>query len=104
MHAAQGIKAIISAIQNSPIEPNMPIPPILLVATPLITKPKGQIAPKFAGGAEKCKGLANEYQTVSKEMHCAFFDAASVITSSKVDGIHLDHEQHEVLARHWQNK
>ena len=98
-HAAQGVKAIIDGIQRAPVEPGMPIPKILLIAPPPIEKPKGPMAPKFAGGEEKCLGLAEEYEIVAKEMDCVFFDAASVTRSSKVDGIHLDKEQHLALGR-----
>ncbi len=96
-HAAQGIRSLITAIRQAPIEPGMPIPPILLVVPPLIQTPKGPIAPKFAGGETKCQGLAGEYQIVAKEMDCSFFDCASVTSSSQVDGIHLDKEQHHQL-------
>jgi len=32
-------------------------------------------------------------------MGCHFFDAGMVTTSSLVDGVHLDLEQHELLGR-----
>lgn len=96
-HSAQGIAALVSAIRNAPIEPGMPVPPILVIAPPAIVKPQGPIAPKFDGGEEKCVGLATAYQTVCTEMGCHFFDAGSVVTSSKIDGVHLDLDQHQVL-------
>jgi lysophospholipase L1-like esterase len=96
-HSSQGIIALISAIRTAPIEPGMPVPPILVVAPPAIQLPKGPIAPKFAGGEKKCIGLAAAYQKVCEEADCYFFDAGSVIMSSKVDGVHLDAEQHLVL-------
>lgn len=96
-HAAQGIVALIHAIRTSPIEPGMPVPPILVVAPPAIQSPKGSIAPKFQGGEEKCRGLAAALKKVCDEVGCHFFDAGSVVNSSKVDGIHLDAEQHLVL-------
>ena len=49
-HSAQGIAALVSAIRSAPIEPGMPVPPVLVVAPPLIGSPKGPIAPKFEGG------------------------------------------------------
>ncbi len=98
-HAAQGIRALITAIRQAPIEPGMPVPPILLVVPPIIETPKGPIAPKFAGGEVKCKGLGEEYKIVSDEMDCALFDSSSVTTSSKVDGIHLDKDQHHTLGK-----
>ena len=40
-HSAQGIAALVSAIRSAPIEPGMPVPPVLVVAPPLIGSPKG---------------------------------------------------------------
>ena len=52
-HASQGIRSLISAIREAPIEPEMSHPPILLVAPPPIEDPRGPIAPKFKGGEKK---------------------------------------------------
>lgn len=98
-HSSQGIRALVSAIRTAPIEPEMPVPHVLVIAPPPIQTPKGPIAPKFAGAEKKCVGLSAAYQSVCEELGCAFFDAASVITSSQVDGVHLDLDQHEVLGR-----
>jgi lysophospholipase L1-like esterase len=98
-HSSQGIAALISAIRGAPIEPGMPVPPILVVAPPPIRTPKGPIAPKFEGGQRKCVGLTDAYAKVAQERGCDFFDAASVITSSDVDGVHLDAEQHLTLGQ-----
>lgn len=98
-HSSQGIAALVSAIRTAPIEPGMPVPPILVVAPPPIRTPKGPIAPKFEGGEKDCAGLAVAYRKVCEELGCDFFDAASVTTSSNVDGVHLDAEQHLMLGR-----
>ncbi len=73
-------------------------PPILVIAPPAIQTPKGPIAPKFEGGDRKCAGLAAAYRQACEEAGCHFFDAGGVITSSKVDGVHLDLDQHLALA------
>ncbi|HEX6828593.1 MAG TPA: SGNH/GDSL hydrolase family protein [Burkholderiales bacterium] len=96
-HSSQGILALISAIRTAPIEPGMPVPPILVVAPPAIQTPKGPMAPKFEGGERKCLGVAVAYRNVCEEAGCHFFDAGSVTTSSKVDGVHLDADQHLTL-------
>lgn len=97
-HASQGMATLVAAVRNAPIEPGMPVPQVLVVAPPPIRTPKGPIAPKFEGGDKKCAGLANAYRQVCVEMNCHFFDAASIITSSSADGIHLDAGQHAALA------
>jgi lysophospholipase L1-like esterase len=70
-HAAQGIAALVGAIQRAPIEPGMPVPTVLVVAPPPLENPLG----------------------------CPFFDAASVTSSSRLDGVHLDLDQHLVLGK-----
>jgi len=97
-HSAQGMARLIQAVRSAPLEPGMPIPSILVVAPPSITVPSGPIAPKFEGAARKCVGLAGELRKVCEAAACRFFDAASVTTLSRAHGIHLDVEQHQVLA------
>lgn len=96
-HSSQGILALIAAIRTAPVEPGMPVPPILVVVPPPIRTPKGPIAPKFEGAERKCVGLAAAYRQVCEDARCHFFDAGGVISSSQVDGVHLDAEQHLVL-------
>ena len=96
-HSAQGIAALITAIRQAPIEPGMAVPPVLVAAPPPIRTPKGPIAGKFVGGEEKCAGLAEAYREVAGRLDCAYFDAATVTTSSQVDGVHLDADQHATL-------
>ena len=96
-HSAQGIAALVAAIRGAPVEPGMPIPPILVVAPPSIASPKGPLAAKFAGAEAKCAGLADAYRAVATELGCPFFDAATVTSASRVDGIHLDADQHATL-------
>jgi lysophospholipase L1-like esterase len=97
--SAQGLGQIIRTIRNAPIEPGMPVPPILVVVPPPIGAPSGPIAPKFEGGDTRCRGLSDAYAQVSSELKCAFFDAASVITSSARDGVHIDEAHHAILGR-----
>ena len=57
-HSAQSIAALVSAIRQAPIEPGMPIPPILVIAPPHIESPRGPLARKFTDAAGKSAGLA----------------------------------------------
>ncbi|MBW1781333.1 MAG: SGNH/GDSL hydrolase family protein [Deltaproteobacteria bacterium] len=98
-HSSQGIAAIVLSIRRAPIEPGMPVPPILLVAPPQIQQAKGTIAPKFQGAETKAVGLASAIESVAQELGCHFFDAGSVTTTSRVDGVHLDEDQHLALGK-----
>ena len=77
----------------------MPQPPILVVCPPVIQSPKGPIADKFVGAEEKAVGLAREMRNVAATKEVHFFDAATVTSTSPVDGVHLDAEQHFALGR-----
>lgn len=96
-HAAQGIATLIDAIRRAPIEPGMPVPPILVIAPPPIGTPRGPIAPKFTGASEKCAGLAAAYREIARTLGCHYFDAAGAASASTVDGIHFDEDQHRAL-------
>jgi lysophospholipase L1-like esterase len=96
--ASQGIMALVNEVRQAPVEPGMPVPPILVVCPPETQIPKGAIAPKFAGAQLRSVGLADAYRAVCSENACSFFDAGSVTTTSIVDGVHLDPDQHRTLA------
>jgi lysophospholipase L1-like esterase len=97
--AGQGIAALVEEIRKAPIEPGMPMPPILVVCPPPIRAPKGLIAEKFSGAEARCAGLAAAYQAVCANFGCHFFDSGSVTASSLVDGVHLDQDQHVALGQ-----
>ena len=95
--SAQGTAALVRAVRRAPIEPGMPVPPILIAAPPQAKTARGEMAEKFAGAEQKSKGLARELEKVAKEWDCGFFDAGKVVSVSKVDGVHLDADQHVKL-------
>src|SRR5215470_3227372 len=95
--SAQGMAALVNEIRQAPIEPEMPVPAILIVCPPPIQSPRGVMAAKFAGAERRCVGLAEAYSEVAKSLSCQFFDAGSVTPSSSVDGVHLDRDQHLTL-------
>jgi len=95
--AAQGIATLINEIRKASIEPGMPVPPVLVICPPQIRSPHGNIAPKFRGAEQRCVGLAEAYMQVASDLGCHFFNAETVTTSSRVDGVHLDRDQHSKL-------
>jgi len=70
-------------------------PLVLLICPP----PVGRLPDEFREAAEKSRELAPHYAAVADARSCAFLDAGAQITSSDVDGIHLDAAQHERLGR-----
>jgi lysophospholipase L1-like esterase len=97
-HSAQGIATLVRAIRTAPIEPGMPTPEILIVAPPPVRTPKGVIAPKFDGAERKSVGLAAALGAVAAELGCPLYDSARAVKVSAIDGVHLDADQHLVLA------
>jgi lysophospholipase L1-like esterase len=97
--SGQGLVALIGTIRQAPIEPGMPVPPILVVAPPPMEEPRGPIAPKFLGCAAKATGLAAAYREVAAAADCHFFDSGTVTSASRVDGVHLDADQHLALGK-----
>src|SRR5690349_16624878 len=98
-HSAQGVGCLVRAIREAPIEPGLPVPPILVVAPPPTHNPQGPLAPKFREAETKSAGLADALREVTTTLECHFFDASTVTASSRVDGIHLDEDQHIALGR-----
>lgn len=96
--AAQGVASLVQTIRKAPIEPGMHIPRILLLCPPPIIQPKGVIAYKFRGAEVRWTGFNRALKKIAAETDCDFFDTGTVISASKIDGIHLDLEQHQQLA------
>ena len=95
--SAQGTAKLVQIIRQAPIEPGMPVPAIMIVAPPKIIAPRGVIANKFQGAKTRSAGLSIELGKIAQEQSTMFFDTASVTDASRVDGIHLDEDQHHLL-------
>lgn len=96
--SAQGVAKLVGIIQQAPVEPGMSIPEIMVIIPPTIRRPRGDIGNKFAGAESRCIGLSEEMQKVAEEKQVLCLDSNDVISASKIDGIHLDADQHEQLA------
>ncbi len=97
--AAQGVATLVNEIRKAPIEPGMPAPPILIVCPPPIQNPRGPIAAKFYDAEQRSVGLTQAYKQIASDLDCYYFDAGSVVTASKIDGVHLDLGQHLDLGK-----
>lgn len=96
-HAAQGVAALVRAIRSAPIEPGMPVPPVLIIVPPRPRQARGPLAWKFAGAEAKAEGLLQAYEGVAAELGCPLFDANTVCTVSPRDGVHLEADAHAAL-------
>lgn len=94
---AQSAGVLVDIIQKSAAGRNDGAPPVLLIAPPLVGK-LSEYAEMFGDGAHaRSKQFAKYYRLIADQYRCHFLDAAQVIVSSDVDGIHLDADQHQKL-------
>lgn len=78
---------------------------ILIVCPPDFVIPESGIPdPRFTGGGVKMKKLPKLYKEVADKNGCNFIDAGQYITSSKIDGFHLEPEAHKKLAEVLKNE
>ena len=93
---AAGAGVLVDIVAKSETGPSNGAPLVLLIAPPPIIELNG-VAERFAGGSVKSTMLSRHFRLVAEERGCALLDAAEVITSSDVDGIHLDLAEHRKL-------
>src|SRR6185369_2555124 len=92
--AAQGVARLVDVMRRAPIEPGMPVAPILIVCPPPAKAACGTMTQKFDGAEKRGAGLAEAYARVASDLGCQFFAAGTVVSVSSVDGAHLDADQH----------
>ncbi|MCL1124924.1 SGNH/GDSL hydrolase family protein [Shewanella surugensis] len=97
--SGQGLVKLINIIRQAQVEPGMPIPEIMVVAPPHLKKARGVIAYKLEGAELRSQGLSAEYAIIAQAYQTLYFDAASVVETSAIDGIHLDKGQHAILGK-----
>ena len=96
---ASGAGTLIEMIQGSAFGPDAGAPRVLLIAPPPTRVAGTLFEEMLAGSDEKSQGLGEQYGLVAAELGCEFFDASTVIASSKLDGIHLEPGEHVKLGK-----
>jgi lysophospholipase L1-like esterase len=75
------------------------VPDILVVCPPPVVTPETNVLdPRMTSGPEAFKVLPNLFNEVAKKYDCNFINAGDYVSSSKIDGYHLDKEAHLKLA------
>jgi lysophospholipase L1-like esterase len=87
---------LVDITQRSAAGPNGNAPQVLLIAPPVVGK-LTDYAEMFEDAVAKSKKFAEHYRRVAQTFRCHFLDSAPIITSSELDGIHLDSDQHRKL-------
>ena len=94
--AADGAGMLAHLILRSEAGPGGGAPRFLLVCPPP-AGPFAESAELYAGAEEKSRALPREFTRVAAATRCPWVDAGEVITTSALDGWHLEAGQHERL-------
>ncbi|MBS0208297.1 MAG: SGNH/GDSL hydrolase family protein [Planctomycetes bacterium] len=93
---AVNITALLSTIQKSGTGPASASPKVLLMSPPHIGPLTG-LADIFEGAEGKSQQLARHYQQAAAQFNVEFFDVATQVTASPLDGVHWAADQHTRL-------
>ncbi len=93
---ASGIKPLLEIIATIAPKNGGIKPQTLVVAPPPLAR-LSLLAEMFEEGSQKSRQLAKHYQVIAALLGSHFLNAGDVITSSNIDGIHFDADQHKLL-------
>jgi lysophospholipase L1-like esterase len=95
---ARGAIALASTTMKCGLAPANNNPAVLLLAP----APLGKLdlyAEEFEGGTEKSLKLGDYYRQRAVEAGCLFLDAGKIVSSSDLDGVHLEAEAHQKIGQ-----
>jgi lysophospholipase L1-like esterase len=95
---AQSAAVLVDIVQKSATGPGAVAPRVLLIAPPVVGK-LTEFAEMFEDAENKSKKFSEHYRRVAELSHCHFLDAAQVIVSGDLDGIHFESDQHQKLGK-----
>lgn len=92
-----GMRQLVKLIKMCDKGPNLTAPKILIIAPQPILKIEN-LHPQYDGEPiKKSELLSALYKQMSQHEKCEFIDAGHILSSSKLDGIHLDESEHKLL-------
>jgi lysophospholipase L1-like esterase len=72
---------------------------VVLVSPALVEELPDEDAAELSGAMAKSREFSRHYGAVAEELAINFFDAAEVVETSQLDGVHWDAKQHQVFGR-----
>lgn len=96
---AQGMGVLVDMVKTAGAGHNGGAPRVIVVSPPPTRDEIPLHTQMFIGAQAKSREMADQYRALAKERGVDFFDAGSVIESSKHDGFHLDPEAHAALGK-----
>jgi lysophospholipase L1-like esterase len=73
-------------------------PPGILFIAPPVVKDSPPFGYMLKGSVEKSKDLGMHYNTMAQDLGVPFLNASDIVTSSPIDGIHWEEEEHKKFA------
>ena len=95
---AASVGTLVRTAKASPAGPDGQAPAILVVAPAAIIE-TGFLGDMFQGGAVKSAELGRHYAATAARFGVGFLDAAALVVSDPLDGIHMAPDQHAILGR-----
>jgi lysophospholipase L1-like esterase len=95
---ASGIKTLLEVVQSIGPKNSGVVPQTLVIAPPPLAR-LSVLAEMFTGGTEKSLQFAPHYETFARLFDCDFLNAGDLVTTSDLDGVHFDADQHQVLGQ-----
>lgn len=95
--SALGLKKIITLIYQNNFGRNSVSPEIIVITPVIFQELSSATSERFQGGREKFPQLIDEYKKVAEDCNAHFFDSNHICTASRIDGVHLDEQNHTKL-------
>ncbi len=98
---AAGVGILAKLILQSESGPKAAAPKLLIVCPPVVldTPHLPDLAEKFVNAAPKSKRFPSYYQAVAALLGCAFLNAQDHVSTSPLDGLHLEAPEHAKLGK-----
>ena len=98
---AAGAGILAKLILQSECGPSAGAPKVLLVSPPVVldTPHLPDLAEKFVGASTTSKRFPGYYQAIAASLACDFFNAQDHVTTSPIDGLHLEASEHSKLGK-----
>ncbi len=94
---AQGLKALHGIVKSSGAGRDGAAPEILIISPPPLGK-LTLLAGAYGDAPLKSLHLAQEIERITRLFGCHFMNAGKIVTSSPIDGVHWEADQHQLFA------
>ncbi len=93
----EGMRQLVKVVKSCDKGPALTAPKILVIVPQPIVKIEN-LHPQYDGEPiKKSSALSISYKQMAKQEDCEILDTAPIVSSSKLDGIHLDEHEHKIL-------